>query len=78
MAKIDKIEELQNLLKEDQNNHQARRQLAVLLTDCGFSQEALKNLLYLSKNKRGRQRNFLQFGYSLRKTQKPPKSQGKL
>lgn len=77
MAKIDKIEELQNLLKEDQNNHQARRQLAVLLTDCGFSQEALKFALPF-KNKRGRQRNFLQFGYSLRKTQKPPKSQGKL
>ena len=49
MAKIDKIEELQNLLREDAQNFQARRQLAVLLTDCGFNEEALKNLLYLSK-----------------------------
>lgn len=49
MAKIDKIEELQNLLKEDSQNFQARRQLALLLTDCGFNDEALKNLFYLSK-----------------------------
>ena len=50
MAKIDKIVELQNLLKQDPKNIQARRQLAILLIDCGFSEEALKNLLYLSKN----------------------------
>ena len=49
MSKIDKIEELQNLLREDSQNFQARRQLAVLLTDCGFNEEALKNLIYLSK-----------------------------
>lgn len=49
MSKIDKIEELQNLLREDSQNFQARRQLAVLLTDCGFNEEALKNLTYLSK-----------------------------
>ena len=49
MSKIDKIEELQNLLREDSQNFQARRQLAVLLTDCGFNDEALKNLIYLSK-----------------------------
>ena len=50
MSKLDKIEELQNLLREDSQNSQARRQLAVLLVDCGFNEEALKNLLYLSKN----------------------------
>lgn len=49
MSKIDKIEELQNLLREDSQNFQARRQLAVLLTDCGFNEEALKNLIWLSK-----------------------------
>ena len=49
MSKLDKIEELQNLLREDPQNFQARRQLAVLLTDCGFCEEALKNFLYLSK-----------------------------
>ena len=49
MSKIDKIEELQNLLREDSQNFQARRQLALLLTDCGFNEEALKNLIWLSK-----------------------------
>lgn len=49
MSKLDKIEELQNLLRDDSQNFQARRQLAVLLTDCGFNEEALKNLIYLSK-----------------------------
>ena len=49
MSKIDKIEELQNLLKEDHNNLQVRRQLAVLLLDAGFSKEALQHFLYLAK-----------------------------
>jgi tetratricopeptide (TPR) repeat protein len=49
MSKLDKIEELQQLLKEDTTNFQARRQLAVLLMDCGFNEEALRHLLYLSK-----------------------------
>jgi tetratricopeptide (TPR) repeat protein len=49
MSKLDKIEELQQLLKEDATNFQARRQLAVLLMDCGFNEEALRHLLYLSK-----------------------------
>ena len=49
MSKLDKIEELQNLLHDDSQNFQARRQLAVLLTDCGFNEEALKNLIYLTK-----------------------------
>lgn len=49
MSKLDKIEELQGLLKEDSSNFQARRQLAVLLMDCGFNEEALQHLLYLAK-----------------------------
>ena len=49
MSKIDKVEELQNLLKEDKTNFQARRQLAVLLLDMGYSEEAKQHLLYLSK-----------------------------
>lgn len=50
MSKIDKIEELQNIIKEDSSNFQARRKLAVLLMDSGFNEEALGHLLYLSKN----------------------------
>lgn len=49
MSKLDKIEELQGLIREDSKNFQARRQLAVLLMDCGFNEEALQHLLYLSK-----------------------------
>lgn len=50
MSKLDKIEELQNLLKEDPQDSQLRRELAVLLIDTGFNEEALQHLLYLSKN----------------------------
>lgn len=49
MSKIDKIEELQGILKEDAANFQVRRQLAVLLLDSGFNEEALQHFLYLSK-----------------------------
>ena len=49
MSKIDKIEELQNILKDDQTNFQARRELAVLLLDCGYPEEAKQHFLYLSK-----------------------------
>ena len=48
MSKPDKIEELQNLIKKDPHDFQLRRELAVLLIDCGYNDEALKNLLYLS------------------------------
>ena len=41
------IENLQNILKEDPSNFQARRELSVLLADNGFNEEALKNLEYL-------------------------------
>ncbi len=50
MSKLDRIEELQNLIKEDSTNFQARRKLAVLLMDFGFNEEALQHLLYLSKH----------------------------
>ena len=49
MSKLDRIEELQNLIKEDSTNFQARRKLAVLLIDAGFNEEALQHLLYLSR-----------------------------
>ena len=49
MSKIEKIQELQEILQEDNANYQARRQLAVLLLDSGFSEEALQHFLYLSK-----------------------------
>ena len=50
MSKLDKIEELQRLIKNDSANFQARRELAVLLMDCGFNEEALQHLTYLSWN----------------------------
>lgn len=50
MSKLDRIEELQNIIKEDSSNFQARRKLAVLLMDFGFNEEALQHLLYLSRN----------------------------
>ena len=43
------IENLQELLKEDPSNFQARRELSVLLADNGFNEEALANLEYLIK-----------------------------
>ena len=49
MSKLDKIEELQRLVKQDPSNSEARRKLAVLLMDCGFNEEALQHLLYLAK-----------------------------
>ena len=49
MSKIDKIEELQQILQNEQTNFQARRELAVLLLDSNYPQEALQHLLYLSK-----------------------------
>ena len=49
MSKLDKIEELQNILKEDPANFQVRRQLAVLLLDTGYPEEALQHFLYLSQ-----------------------------
>ena len=48
MSNLDKIEELQNLIKQDPQDFQLRRELAVLLIDCGYNDEALKHLLYLS------------------------------
>ena len=50
MSKIDKIEELQNIIKQDSTNSTARRQLAILLVDVGFNEEALQNFLYLLKH----------------------------
>lgn len=49
MSNLDKIEELQSILKEDQANFQARRRLGILLLDSGFAEEALKHFIYLSK-----------------------------
>ena len=49
MSKLDKIEELQNILKNDTANFPVRRQLAVLLLDSGYSEEALQHFQYLSQ-----------------------------
>ena len=49
MANEEKIEELQEILREDPQNFQARRELAILLIDAGFPKEAAQHLLYLAK-----------------------------
>ena len=43
------IEKLQEILKSDPSNFQARRKLSILLADNGFNKEALSNLQYLVK-----------------------------
>ena len=43
------IETLQNLLKEDPSNFQARRELSIMLVNQGFNEEAEGNLKYLIK-----------------------------
>ena len=43
------IETLQNILKEDPSNFQARRELSILLVSSGFNEEAEGNLNYLIK-----------------------------
>ena len=43
------IEKLQEILKKDPSNFQARRELSVMLADNGFNEEALFNLKYLKK-----------------------------
>lgn len=43
------IENLQNILKNDPSNFQARRELSILLADNGFNEEALSNMQYLEK-----------------------------
>lgn len=49
MSKLDKIEELQNILKDDPSNFPVRRQLAILLLDTGYAKEALQHFLYLAQ-----------------------------
>jgi len=47
MQNLEEIQELQQILKEDSSNFQARRRLAIILLDEGFSEDALKQLLFL-------------------------------
>lgn len=47
MPNSEEIKELQQVLKEDSSNFQARRRLAVLLLDSGFNEDALKQFLFL-------------------------------
>lgn len=47
MSDLEEIKELQAMLKEDSSNFQARRRLAILLLDSGFSEDALKQLSFL-------------------------------
>ena len=43
------IKTLQSLLQQDPSNFQARRELAIILAENGFNEEALSNLRYLEK-----------------------------
>jgi len=45
----EKIEKLQDILREDPSNFQVRRELSILLADNGFNEEALANFQYLLK-----------------------------
>ena len=45
---LGEIEELQQILREDSTNLQARRRLATLLLDNGYNEEALQQFLYLA------------------------------
>ena len=47
MAEFTKIEELENIVKNDPSNFQARRELSMALLDKGFNQDALKHTNYL-------------------------------
>lgn len=47
MSDIEEIKELQEVLKGDSSNFQARRRLAILLLDNGFSEDSLKQFLFL-------------------------------
>ena len=47
MSDIEEIKELQEVLKNDASNFQARRRLAILLIDSGFNEESLKQILFL-------------------------------
>ena len=49
MSKTERIEELQEFLKEDSSNILARRELALLLLDSGFAKEAKMHLTVLLK-----------------------------
>ncbi len=49
MTDINKIEELQLILRNDSQNHEVRRKLAVILLDSGFNEEALSHFLYITK-----------------------------
>ena len=46
---VKEIEKLQQILQEDPSNFQTRRELAILLANNGFNEEALSNLKYLTK-----------------------------
>ena len=49
MPVTEKIEKLQNILRNDSTNFQARRELAILLLDNGFNDEALAHFLKLAQ-----------------------------
>ena len=49
MSDIDRIQDLQDTLAKDEQNFQARRELALILLDNGYSKEALQHLLYLKE-----------------------------
>lgn len=49
MSDLVKIEKLQQMLRTDPSNFQARRQLAMILLDSGYTKEALAHFLHLAE-----------------------------
>lgn len=49
MSDLERIEKLQTTLRNDPSNFQARRQLAMLLLDNGYKEEALAHFLHLAE-----------------------------
>lgn len=49
MSELVKIENLQQMLRKDPSNFQARRQLAMVLLDEGYTKEALAHFLHLAE-----------------------------
>ena len=47
MSNEEKINELQEILREDSENYRARRELALLLIDNGYAKEAIQHIAYL-------------------------------
>lgn len=49
MGREEKIAELEEVLSKNNTDYKTRRKLAVMLLDSGYTEDAMKHFLYLSK-----------------------------